>query len=329
MDKQDKIKAYSAWASVSFFWGTTYLAIGIGVKTLPPALFAGIRFLLAGLVFIAFLRLRGYRLPQRQDWVTLSIVGIALLVFGNATVVWAQQWVPSGLAALIVATVPFFMVGIEAMLPGGERIDLRKGLGILIGFTGLTLLLWPDLKGSMDHAYLKGVLVLFLAPLAWGAGSVYSKHRKIQTPALMAAACQMLIAGIILCIVGLLIGEGSRFVPTPAGLGAIVYLLIFGSIVGYGSYIYVLDKLPTAIVSMYAYINPVIAVVLGWLILDEKLNWLVGISTAVILTGVVLVKTGRTKKRNTKEVDVRADDFSRMNRQEVRNRLGLLSNDGS
>jgi drug/metabolite transporter (DMT)-like permease len=111
MDRQDKIKAYSAWASVSFFWGTTYLAIGIGVKTLPPVLFAGVRFLLAGLVFIAFLRWRGYRFPKKQDWMALSIVGIALLVFGNATVVW------------------------------GDRLDLRKGLGILIGFVGLTLLL--------------------------------------------------------------------------------------------------------------------------------------------------------------------------------------------
>jgi drug/metabolite transporter (DMT)-like permease len=169
----------------------------------------------------------------------------------------------------------------------------------------------------VDQDYIQGVLVLFLAPLAWGAGSVYSKQRKVQTPPLMAAAFQMLIAGIILSVFGLVIGEGPRFVLTPSGLGALAYLLVFGSIVGYGSYIYVLDKLPTAIVSMYAYINPVIAVVLGWLILDEKLNWLVGLSSAIILTGVLLVKAGRVKKKYDAAIRVRIDEFPEIAKQEI------------
>ena len=196
------MKTYSAWASVSFFWGTTYLAIRIGVETLPPALFAGLRFLFAGLIFMAVLRWRGYALPPRKDWLDLSIVGIALLAIANGTVVWAEQWVTSGAAALIVATLPFFIVAIESVMPRGDQLTVKKVSGIVLGFVGLTILLWPDLRGAVDSTYLRGVLILFIAPFAWGAGTVYAKYRKTQTPPLMAAAFQMLVAGIILTSFG-------------------------------------------------------------------------------------------------------------------------------
>ncbi len=297
MSKDDKVKAYLAYACVSFFWGTTYLAIRIGVEEMPPALFAGIRFLLAGLLFVGILLLRGYKLPPKQDLGVIAVVGISLLTIANGIVVWAEQFIPSSLAALIVTTLPLWMVAIEALLPRGDKLNWRKATGILIGFAGVLILLWPDLSGSLDPAYLTGVIVILFAPIFWSAGSIYAKYRKTETPPLMSAAVQMVIAGAVLTTIGLAVGEASRFEFTTRGVSALVYLTIFGSIVGYGSFIYALDKLPATVVSTYAYLNPVVAVVLGWLILDERLDWPMVIATAIILSGVVLVKTNRPGRR--------------------------------
>ncbi|NIR48227.1 EamA family transporter [candidate division KSB1 bacterium] len=297
IQKSEKIRAYMAWGAVCIAWGTTYLAIRIGVQALPPALFAGIRFLLAGLIFVTALRFRGYTLPRKNELVDLAVVGVALLAVANGTVVWAEQWIPSGLAALIVATLPFWMVGIESFLPQGDKLSFRKVCGIAIGFLGLVLLLWPDLQGAVDPGYLKGVLVILIAPLSWGAGSIYSKYRKIKTRPLMAAAVQMLIAGIVLTIAGAIKGEFAHFNFSAQGWAALGYLVVFGSLVGYSSYIYALAHLPAAMVSTYAYINPIIAVILGWLVLGERLDWLVAVSTAIILLGVVLVKASPSRKK--------------------------------
>jgi len=290
---KDIVKAYAAWGAVCLFWGTTYLAIRIGVRTLPPALFAGTRFFVAGLVFLAYLKIRGVPLPNRRDLLNIAIVGILLLVTANGCVVWAEQWVPSGLAALIVATLPFWVSGLEALLPSGNRLNVFKVLGIVIGFFGLVILLAPELKSSIDQVYLKGVLALLFAPLSWAMGSVYSKYHPVRTAPLMAAALQMVIAGIILMLIGVILHEVPRFNLNPEGLAALAYLAIFGSIIGYGSFIYALAKLPAAKVSMFAYVNPIIAVILGWLILGEQLDWRVAIATAVILLGVVLVQSAR------------------------------------
>jgi drug/metabolite transporter (DMT)-like permease len=290
---KETFKAYAAWGAVCLFWGTTYLAIRIGVRTLPPALFAGIRFFVAGAVFLAYLKIRGVSLPGRRELLNIAIVGILLLVIANGCVVWAEQWVPSGLAALIMATLPFWVSGIEALLPSGNRLNALKILGIAIGFFGLVILFGPGLKSSLDQAYLKGVLALLFAPLSWALGSVYAKYHPTRTPPLMAASLQMIIAGVILMFIGVILNEVPRFDLNLEGLAALVYLAIFGSIIGYGSFIYALAKLPAAKVSMYAYVNPIIAVVLGWLILGEQLDWRVALATAVILLGVVLVQSAR------------------------------------
>jgi len=224
----------------------------------------------------------------------MAVVGIFLLVIANGCVVWAEQWVPSSLTALIVATLPFWFTGIEAFLPSGSKLTIRKVMGIMIGFFGLMVLFYPDLKSAIDKAYLRGILVLFFAPLSWATGSIYSKYNPIRSSPLMAAAMQMLIAGIILIIIGIGSNELSRFQFSPTGFGAMVYLIIFGSIVGYGSYIYALAKLPAAKVSLFAYINPLIAVFLGWLILNERLDGYVALATVLVLLGVVLVKSSRS-----------------------------------
>jgi drug/metabolite transporter (DMT)-like permease len=292
--RKEKITAYAAWGAVCLFWGTTYLAIRIGVRTVPPALFGGLRFLTAGLIFLAYLKGRGHSFPQRRELLDMAVVGIALLAISNGLVIWAEQWVPSSVAALLVATLPFWMAGFEAVLPAGERLTLRKVIGIVIGFSGLVILFFPEIKTSFDMAYLKGILAMLFAPLCWAAGSVYSKSRPTKSHPLMGASIEMIVAGVVLLLVGGVFGEWNRFSLNAEGLAATAYLVVFGSIVGYGSFVYALSKLPATKVSMYAYVNPVIAVLLGWLILDERMDWSVILATAVVLLGVVLVKSSRS-----------------------------------
>jgi len=293
VNRQETIKAYAAWGAVCLFWGTTYLAIRIGVQRLPPALFAGVRFLIAGVIFLTYLRLTGYPLPKPREWVHMAVVGITLLVMANGLVVWAEQWVPSGLAAVIIATVPFWTAGLEALLPAGERLGLRKVLGILIGFAGVVILFAPELGGTFDRAYLKGVIVLVFVPFFWAVGSIYSKHHPLESPAIVAAGVETFIAGLVLTAVGTLLGEWEAFTLNWKGMAAMVYLIFFGSIVGFSSFIYALSKLPVTTVSMYAYVNPVIAVLLGWLILSERLDWSVVTATTIVLLGVALVRSAK------------------------------------
>jgi drug/metabolite transporter (DMT)-like permease len=294
MKREDAIKAYGAWAAVCLFWGTTYLAIRIGVASIPPALFAGVRFAVAGSLFLLYLKWRGLPFPRREEFRDIAIVGIALLVVANGLVVWAEQWVPSSLAALLVATLPFWVAGYEASLPGAGGLGLRKVIGIVIGFGGLVVLFAPELKASFDVAYFKGVLALLFAPFSWAGGSIYSKYRPARTHPLMAAAFQMIIAGSVLILIGAILGEFGRFSLSMRGVAALAYLIIFGSILGYGAFVYSLAKLPATKHSMYAYVNPVIAVILGWFVLDERLDWNVAFATALVLTGVVLVKSARS-----------------------------------
>ncbi len=294
VNKADSIKAHAAWVAVCFFWGTTYLAIRVGVRSIPPALFAGVRFTLAGLIFVAYLKLRGLAWPKAREFKNITVVGVALLVVANGLVVWAEQWVPSGLAAILIATLPFWMAGLEALVPAGSPLTARKVTGIIIGFLGLLLLFAPQLRSSFDGAYYQGILALLLAPLSWASGSIYSKYRPIQCHPLMAAGFQMLIAGLILLLIGAPALAFNRPAFAPEGLAALLYLIVFGSIVGYSSFVYALAKLPAVKVSTYAYVNPVIAVLLGWLVLDERLDWNVALATAVILFGIVLVKSSKT-----------------------------------
>jgi drug/metabolite transporter (DMT)-like permease len=287
------IKAYAAWIAVCFFWGTTYLAIRVAVDSYPPAFMAGVRFVLAGFILFAFLILRGSPLPGKRDLIDTAVVGITLLTVANGLVVWSEQWVPSSLAALIVATLPFWIVGIEAVLPEGERITVRKILGILIGFAGLLLLLSPDLQGAVDRDYLKGVFGLLLAPLSWAAGSIYSKYRRAKVNPLMAASLHMLIGGLVLLLIGWAFNEHANLVYDRRGLAAVLYLIVFGSIVGYVCFVYALDKLPSSTVSLYAYINPIIAVMLGKMILNERMDLAVIMGSGVIFLGVFLVQTSR------------------------------------
>ena len=295
----ENAKAIIAWLNVCVIWGTTYLVIRIGVGHMPPMLFAGIRWVIAGVIFIAFLKWHGKSLPKAKELIHLTVVGLTLIGFGNGLVVFSEQWIPSGLTALLLTTVPFFMVGLESLLPRGPKLNATTLTGLVMGLVGVCLIFGQDIKYLSDPDNLIGVLGLLGAVFSWSMGSLYSKYVKVDVHPLMGASVQMLIAGIFLNVIGISIGELPRLSFEINGLLSLAYLIIFGSFVGYGSYIYALAKLPLSLVSTYAYINPLIALFLGWIILDEKLNFQIVIAAVVIIAGVFIVKQGAARLKNS------------------------------
>jgi drug/metabolite transporter (DMT)-like permease len=297
----ENTKAIIAWLNVCVIWGTTYLVIRIGVGHMPPMLFAGIRWVIAGGIFIAVLKWRGRSLPKANEIVHLAVVGFTLIGFGNGLVVFAEQWIPSGLAALVITTVPFFMVGMETLIPRGPKLNATILTGLIMGLGGVCLIFGEDIKYLTDPNNLIGVLALLGAVIFWSTGSLYSKYVKLDVHPLMGASVQMLMAGIVLSVIGISIGELPRLRFEINGLLSLAYLVIAGSFIGYTSYIYAIAKLPLSLVSTYAYINPVIALFLGWIILDEKLNFQIVIAAVVILVGVFIVKQGTAKLKHSSE----------------------------
>ncbi|MDQ3803868.1 MAG: EamA family transporter [Acidobacteriota bacterium] len=293
MAGREKLGAYGAWAAVCFFWGTTYLAIRVGLESFTPMLLAGLRFLIAGgVLFFVMSRQQNARLPKGREWLDLGVVGLMLLGVGNGAVVWAELWVPSGMAALLVATSPFWVVGIERLRRGGERVGPRGLVGMLVGFAGLALLVGPQLFGAeLGGYFLLGAVLVQLGCFTWSAGSIYAKQRPTGVMPLMAASVQMLMAGVVLTLAGTLMGEWGEMRFSGRSAGALMYLIVFGSIVAYSSYTYAVQKLPLSLVTTYSYINPVIALLLGWLALGEPLGWREAVAGLVILLGVALVKT--------------------------------------
>ncbi|MGB5530903.1 MAG: EamA family transporter, partial [Ignavibacteriaceae bacterium] len=275
-------------------WGTTYLAIRIGVSELPPMLFAGFRWLIAGSLMTILLNLRGYTLPKFKELKHLAIVGILLIGIANGLVVVAEQWLPSGLTALILSSLPFWVVGLESLFPKGPKVNWIIISGLFLGISGVILIFAKDLNVALEFNTFLGGLCLLGAVVSWSVGSIYWKYKQTNVRPLMGAAIQMLIAGILQTLLGFILGEQSSFQLTQTGFLALGYLILFGSILGYASYIYSITNLPLALVSTYAYINPVIALILGWYFLDEPLTVTVFIAAGLILIGVSLVKRGST-----------------------------------
>ena len=293
--KSGNFRAYLAWIIVCIVWGTTYLAIRVGVESLPPMLFAGVRWTTAGSIFIIILKLRGKTLPDKKDFLHMSIMSLSMLGVGYGLVVVGEQWISSGLAALLLTTVPFWIVGIELLASSGPKINLTIITGLLLGLIGITFIFGDDLSILLNHDQLLGVLCILGAVISWSFGSVYSKYRKVKTHPLMSAAIQMFVAGLAQTITGLSLGETTEISISQNGLLALGYLTAIASIFGYGSYIYAIEHLPLSLVSSYAYVNPVIAVFLGWMILNEKLNLFIVLGTVIIITGVIIVKKGNEK----------------------------------
>jgi drug/metabolite transporter (DMT)-like permease len=284
-------RAYAAWIAVCVIWGTTYLGIRVSIETMPPFIMAGLRWVIAGGLLVVVLGLKGTPLPPLRVWPSVAMMGFLLLVLGNGGVVWAEQYVTSGLAAVVIATSPFWMVGFEALL-GRERLTGRVLAGLAVGFIGIVLLVWPELQqgGAAGTRFLAGVVALQIACAGWAAGSFWSKRHTQQADVFAVAALQMLLAGVMLLGLGTAIGEWPSLHFSTRSASAFVYLIVVGSIGGFVAYIYALKHLPIAIVSLYAYINPVIAVVLGMLLLNERFDGRMALGAVVVLSAVAIVR---------------------------------------
>ncbi len=294
-----------ALAAVYLVWGSTYLAIRFAIETIPPFTMAGVRFTVAGWLLYGLVRMRGAPAPTRRHWMSAAVIGTLLLGMGNGGVTWAEQLVPSGIAALVVATVPAWMVLFDWMRPGGTRPTVRVVLGLALGLAGIGLLV---VAGQADFSAaridLAGVAALLLAALSWAFGSIRSRSLDVPSSVLQLTAMQMIAGGMVLFGAGVVTGEPARLdlaaVSGQSGL-ALTYLIVFGAWVGYGAYIWLLRNTTPAVVSTYAYVNPGIAVFLGWLLADEPLDgWMLG-AMAVTLAGVALItlpkRPGRSGSR--------------------------------
>jgi len=297
-ERNVSLRVALAYLSVFLIWGSTYLAIRIGVQDLPPALFAGVRFVCAGALMLAYSRLRGLPLPNRTGMLHLSITGLFLLVGGNLLVVWSEKTIPSGLAALIIAIVPLLMSTIDALMPKGQSLSPIGWLGIVVGIAGTIILVSPSL-GLVEGEHLDpyGVVGLLLACLFWSIGSVYSRHHHVEGNIFVNSGVQNMVPGIALVGLGIAAGEVPQFHLTYNGTLALFYLIVFGSILGYTSYVYLLRHQPPAKASTYAYVNPVVAIVLGWLVLDEPVTLRTIVAMLIILGGVAIVQTSKMRKK--------------------------------
>jgi drug/metabolite transporter (DMT)-like permease len=294
-----KTKVWLALLAIYIVWGSTYLAIRFAVETIPPFFHAGLRFLVSGLVLLVWRKLAGDPLPTRKQWISLAIIGTLLLLGGNGLVSWAEQTIPSGVAALIIGAVPMFLVIAEAFRPGGIKPTWRVIVGLLIGFTGIYLLVGPsEFAGGMKLDPL-GVLALLTACALWASGSVYSKHADLPKSALMMTGAEMLMGSLSLFIVSVATGELKGFnfaqVSDSSWLG-LAYLITFGSMIGFVSYAWLLQNAPISLVATYAYVNPLVAVLLGFLFAGEDLSLRILAASVIIIGSVVFINSGNKPK---------------------------------
>lgn len=297
MHDRSLLLAYLSLAAICFFWGTTYLGIRIALESFPPLVLVSARFIASGSLLMAAALARGTRLPRGRSLLVLAANGWLILGVGNCSLTFAELWIPSGLAALIITVSPFWMAGMESLLPGGEKLNRRVVTGMLVGLAGTALLIAPSITGArVDTALLKGFLLLQLGCASWSFGSVYQRRQNFGVSPLMTSAIQQLAAGLGALPLAVAFSTGQvRWSST--GVAAIAYLVIFGSIVGYSAYIYALERLPVAVVSIYSYVNPVVAVALGWLFYREPFGVRQAAAMAVIFAGVAMVKTGSPVRR--------------------------------
>ncbi|HUR40723.1 MAG TPA: EamA family transporter [Verrucomicrobiae bacterium] len=277
-----------AFAIVYLVWGSTYLAIRIGVQALPPGLFSGLRFLIAAALMLAFAFARGAALPKTaRDWRNIALTSLLMLVGGNGCVVWAEQWIESNQAALIVATSALWLAWMGTWGAKGERLAGLTLLGLGLGFGGVVVLVWSGLRlqAGPPIAY----VVLSFAPILWAAGSIWSRRAPVSCPPAMTSACQMLVAGVAFSLLGFAAGEAPRWTWSVDAMLVVLYLAVFGSCIAYSAYIWLVHEVTPSTLGTYAYVNPAVAVILGWWILDEHLNATQVLGTAIILAGVLLV----------------------------------------
>lgn len=300
-----RARLLAAFTAVYVIWGSTYLAIRFAVETLPPLLMAGARFTIAGLLLLAWSRFvqRAQR-PSRSDWRTGLMSGALLLLGGNGAVVWAETRVPSGIAALLVAVVPLWMVLLDWLRPGGRRPAAPVFVGLALGLVGLGLLVGPDALNGEGTVNPAGALVLMAGSLSWAVGSLLIKRAPRATTGLNGSGTQMLAGGLCLLAAGLALGELAQLdLAHVAGRSLIgfLYLVTFGSLIGFTAYFYLLAHTTAAKAATYAYVNPVVAVVLGWAFANEPLTMRTILAAAVILAGVAIITVTRDARAGASE----------------------------
>jgi drug/metabolite transporter (DMT)-like permease len=295
--KASRGQILAAFASIYVVWGSTYLAIRYAIETIPPFLMGGLRFLVSGALLYAWARYRGAPKPTRLHWRNAVIAGAFLLLGGNGAVVWAEQFVPSGLTALLVSILPFWLVIIEWVRPPRHRPSGLVLVGLVLGFIGIIVLIGPGNLGGHGDVPLLGALVLILGSLSWAIGSFWSRDAELPRSGLLTTGMEMLGGGVLLFVVGVLSGELSELdihhVSRVSALG-LLYLITFGSLIGFTSYIWLLDKVSPARLGTYAYVNPIVAVLLGWAIAGEELSVRTGMAAAIVICAVALITSARS-----------------------------------
>jgi drug/metabolite transporter (DMT)-like permease len=296
-----------AFATIYLVWGSTYLAMHVAVETMPPFLMAAGRFVLAGSILYAFVRARGTPPPTRRQWRDNALIGTLLLVGGNGLVAWALHYVPSGVAALIIGISPVFFVLIEWAWPGGQRPTALIFIGLALGFSGAAWLAAPWEHATAQSLHTGGLVALVAACFLWPLGSIYSRHAKSPPPPFLGSAVQMLLGGLSLGVVSVLRGELTAFSVSAVSARswwAFIYLVLVGSLVGFSTFVWLMKHSTPTRVSTYAYVNPVVAVFLGWWLLDEDVNRRTILSAAVIIAGVVLITWQKGRPRARAETKV-------------------------
>jgi drug/metabolite transporter (DMT)-like permease len=293
-----------AFGLVYLFWGSTYLAIDIAVQTIPPALMCAVRFSIAGVVMLAVCALTGHRVLYSPRQIALAaVVGVLLLMGGNLTLSYAELTVSSGLAALIIAITPLWFLVLDSLLLGDHHISGRGKAGLALGIVGLFVLFYPELtsRTAPGHRELWASISLIGGSFSWALGSVLSKRWQSGMDVFSSTGWQVLAAGVANFLFALVAGDFSHVVWTARGVGAVMYLVVCGSWIGYTAYIWLLEHVPTSKVSTYAYVNPVVAVFLGWLILHEHVDRFILLGSAIVVLSVVLVTSAKVKGKTVAE----------------------------
>jgi drug/metabolite transporter (DMT)-like permease len=283
--------AYVAFITVCIVWGTTYLAIHVALETVPVLLVAGLRWMFAGVVMSALMLATGRGLPKPRLWAPLALLGFLMNIVGNGFVVYAQQYVASGLTAVLIATTPFWSATVERLLPNGERFSTRSLIGLSLGFTGIVILVWPEMTsgGAGGGKFVLGVIAIQLACIGWVIGTSFAKRHELGDNPFQSTALQMVFSGIMLLGAATAHGDWAQLTFTPRTLSAMLYLSIAGSLIAYSAYIYAIQHLPLQLVSLYAYINPMIAVALGTLLLNEPLSARIIVAAVLVFAGTWIV----------------------------------------
>jgi drug/metabolite transporter (DMT)-like permease len=297
LKKARRLHIVAAFASIYTIWGSTYLAIRYAVQTIPPFLMLGTRFIISGIILFAWSRMHGNPNPTPRQWRNATIAGLFLLVGGNGAVGWAEQTMPSGLTALLVSVLPFWLVFIDWVRPRGRAPRPTVIAGLLLGVIGIFVLVNPTGGANSSEVNKLGAGILFLGSLSWAIGSFFSRDAYLPASGFMRTAVEMLGGGILLFLLGVSVGELRSFniqQVTRASVYGLLYLTTFGSLLGFTAYIWLFDKVSPALAGTYAFVNPVVAVILGWAVAGERLSLRTLVAAAIVIGAVALITTSRT-----------------------------------